>query len=106
MVQYNRRVLVMDRKLAIQLLEVFKKQNSQKYGIEAIGLFGSVARDEAKHSSDVDICIKTKKADLFTMVHIKEELKKLMLSNIDIVRVRDDMNSFLKNRIEKEAIYV
>ncbi len=96
----------MERKLAIHLLEIFKEQNTQKYGIEAIGLFGSVARDEAKPSSDVDICIKTKKADLFTMVHIKDELAELMSSSIDIVRVRDTMNPYLKNRIEKEAIYV
>ncbi len=96
----------MERKLAINILETFKNKNKDKYGIEAIGLFGSVARDEAKNSSDVDICIKTTKADLFTMVHIKEELEELMSSHIDIVRVRDKMNPFLKNRIEKEAIYV
>ena len=97
---------IMKRKLAITLLESFKKHNTLKYGIESIGLFGSVARDEAKPSSDVDICIKAKKADMFTMVHIKEELEELMSSPIDIVRVRDNMNPYLKNRIEKEAIYV
>ncbi|QKF81553.1 nucleotidyltransferase family protein [Halarcobacter ebronensis] len=96
----------MERKLAINILETFKNKNKDKYGIEAIGLFGSVARNEAKDSSDVDICIKTSKTDLFTMVHIKEELEELMSSHIDIVRVREKMNPFLKNRIEKEAIYV
>ncbi|ADG92895.1 DNA polymerase beta domain protein region [Arcobacter nitrofigilis DSM 7299] len=96
----------MERKLAINILETFKNKNKDKYGIEAIGLFGSVARNEAKDSSDVDICIKTSKADMFTMVHIKEELEELMSSHIDIVRVREKMNPFLKNRIEKEAIYV
>lgn len=96
----------MERKLAINILETFKNKNKDKYGIKAIGLFGSVARNEAKDSSDVDICIKTTKADMFTMVHIKEELEELMSSHIDIVRVRDKMNPFLKNRIEKEAIYI
>lgn len=96
----------MTKNIAIQLLETFKNKNSDKYGIEAIGLFGSVARDEAKPTSDVDVCIKTKNADLFTLVHIKEDLEELMASHIDIVRIRDTMNPFLKNRIEKEAIYV
>jgi len=96
----------MKRKLAITLLEAFKKNNRLKYGIESIGLFGSVARDEAKPSSDVDICIKAEKADLFAMAHIKEKLEELMSSPIDIVRVRDTMNPYLKNRIEQEAIYV
>lgn len=96
----------MEKALAINLLETFKKNNSDKYQIEAIGLFGSVARDEAKPTSDIDIFIKTKTADMFTMVHIKEELEKLMSTPIDLVRVRDKMNPFLKNRIDKEAIYV
>lgn len=96
----------MKRELAINLLKIFKENNQQKYGIEALGLFGSTARDEAKATSDVDICIKTKKADLFELVHIKQELEELLSTSIDIVRVRDKMNPFLKNRIEKEAIYV
>jgi hypothetical protein len=96
----------MEKELVIHLLESFKKSSKDKYGIEAIGLFGSVARDEAKPTSDIDICVKTKTADMFTMVHIKEELEKIMSSHIDLVRIRDKMNPFLKNRIEKEAIYV
>ena len=53
----------MQRELAINLLKIFKENNQQKYGIEVLGLFGSTARDEAKPTSDVDICIKTQKAD-------------------------------------------
>lgn len=96
----------MDRNLAIKILEKFKDNNKDKYEIEAIGLFGSVARNEANNLSDIDICIKTKKTDLFTMVHIKEDLENLMSNHIDLVRIREEMNPFLKNRIEKEAIYV
>ena len=96
----------MERELAINLLKSFKEINQQKYGIEALGMFGSTARDEAKPTSDVDVCIKTQKADLFALVHIKQELEELLSTSIDIVRVRDKMNPFLKNRIEKEAIYV
>ena len=96
----------MQREIAINLLKTFKENNQLKYGIEALGLFGSTARDEAKTTSDIDICIKTQKADLFALVHIKQELEELLSTSIDIVRIRDKMNPFLKNRIEKEAIYV
>lgn len=96
----------MKRDLAVNILETFKQNNSDKYEIQELGLFGSVARNEASSTSDIDICIKTKKADLFAMVHIKEELEKLFSTSIDIVRIRDKMNPFLKSRIEKEAIYV
>ena len=63
-------------------------------------------RAEATDNSDIDICIKMKTPDLFMIVHIKEELQNLFHKSIDIVRVRDRMNPYLKRRIEKEAIYV
>ena len=61
----------MQRELAINLLKTFKENNQQKYGIEALGLFGSTARDEAKPTSDVDICIKTKNAIIKIITSIK-----------------------------------
>lgn len=96
----------MKRDLAVNILETFKNRYSDKYQIQELGLFGSVAKNEATSTSDVDICIKTKKADLFAMVHIKEELEILFFTSIDIVRIRDKMNPFLKKRIEQDAIYV
>ena len=90
----------------LNLLAQYKKDNYDKYGIENIGIFGSVARDEATESSDIDICIKTKIPDMFMLVHIKEELQNLFSKNVDIVRLREKMNPYLKKRIDKEAIYV
>jgi len=40
------------------------------------------------------------------LVHIKDELSTLFSKSVDIVRVREKMNPYLKNRISKEAIYV
>ena len=96
----------MDRDHILNLLAQYKKNNRDKYAIEKIGIFGSVARAEATDTSDIDICIKTKTPDLFMLVHIKEELQNLFHKSIDIVRVRDRMNPYLKRRIEEEAIYV
>jgi len=96
----------MNRNYILNLLAQYKIENHDKYGIEKIGLFGSVARNEATESSDIDICIKIKNPDMFTLVHIKDELQKLFQKSVDIVRVREKMNPYLKRRIEKEAIYV
>jgi len=96
----------MNRDYILNLLEQYKNENLEKYGIESIGIFGSVARDEATESSDVDICIKTKTPDMFMFVHIKEELQNLFHKSVDIVRLRERMNPYLKKRIDKEAIYV
>ena len=96
----------MQRDYALDLLAQYKKNNYVKYGIKNIGIFGSVARDEATESSDVDICIETKTPDMFMLIHIKDELQNIFHKSVDIVRLRERMNPYLKRRIEKEAVYV
>jgi len=96
----------MNRKNILDLLAQYKKNKAKEYGIEKMGLFGSVARESADENSDIDICIKTNQVDMFALVHLKEELENLFHKKVDIVRVREKMNPYLKKRIEKEAIYV
>lgn len=96
----------MSRLEVIRILEDFKTNNAREYGILLIGIFGSVARDEATAGSDVDIVVKTVNADPFKIVHLKEYLESRLNRHVDIVRLRRNMNPFLKERIEKEAIYV
>ena len=96
----------MKRDDILSLLRKFKRDNAEKYGILEIGVFGSIARDEAREDSDVDICIKTKTPNPFALVHIKEDIERLIQKHVDIIRVREKMNSFLKERIDKEGLYV
>lgn len=97
---------LLDKKTILNYLKEHQAELQAKYHLEQIGFFGSYARDEAQHDSDVDICIKTDTTDLFALVHLKEDLQELFHTDVDIVRIRDKMNPYLKKRIEKEAIYV
>lgn len=76
------------------------------YGIVRIGIFGSVARGEQTENSDVDICVDLKTPNLFSLVHIKEELRQLFGCDVDIVRFRQNMDALLEQDILKEGIYV
>lgn len=96
----------MERDAVLAILRDFKQNFADKYGILEIGIFGSIARDEAREDSDVDVCIKTKTPDPFVLVHIKEEIESRVRKHVDIVRIREKMNPFLKGRIEKEGVYV
>jgi len=96
----------MTRSEILEILKKYKNENADKYGINNIGLFGSVSKDEEKNESDIDIIIETAEPDLFMLVHIKDELEILLHETIDIVRKRDKMNPYLKKHIEKDAIYV
>ncbi|MGC8495230.1 MAG: nucleotidyltransferase family protein [Syntrophobacteraceae bacterium] len=96
----------MKRDDVLAILKEFKRDRAEEYGILEIGVFGSVARDEAGEDSDVDICIKTRTPNPFALVHIKEEIEQRVKRHVEIIRVREKMNPFLRERIEREGSYV
>lgn len=96
----------MPRESILGVLREYKKEYAEKYGILAMGVFGSVARDDAREGSDVDICIQTKNPDPFALVHIREDIESRVQAHVDIIRIREKMNPYLRQRIERDAIYV
>lgn len=99
---YNHRMKLQD---AIEVLESYKRNHAEEFGIVRIGIFGSVARDEATQESDVDVVIETKHPNLFKLSRIRLDLEELMHTHVDLISYRESMNTFLKERIQKEAIY-
>ncbi len=95
----------MGKKEIIEILGDYKKEFAEKYGILMIGIFGSVARDEAGGDSDVDIVVRISEPDLFMLVGIKNDLEERLHRPVDIVTYRENMNQFLKKRIDGEAVY-
>lgn len=95
----------MGKKEIIEILRDYKKEYAEQYGILDIGIFGSIARDEALEDSDVDVVVRIVNPDLFILVGIKNELEERLHRPVDIVTYRDSMNQFLKKRIDEEAVY-
>ena len=89
----------------LQLLKQFKDSKAMSYGITKIGLFGSVARGEQREESDVDVCFEGTPKGLFAVGGIKIELEELFGCSVDVVRIRDKMDSFFKEHVMKEVIY-
>jgi hypothetical protein len=96
----------MNRDEIVGVLREFKREHAAEYGILELGVFGSVARGTAGEQSDVDVWVKTETPDLFQLVHIKQELEERIGKHVDVVRIWEQMNPFLKSRIEKEGVYV
>ena len=84
----------------------FKQNFGHKFGIKAIGIFGSVARQENGIDSDLDIVVDIENPTLSSMYTLKEALMEIFHCNIDLVRLRSSLSPFLKQNIEKDAIYV
>jgi uncharacterized protein len=94
-----------DRKRILATLAQISPLLRVKYGVTKIGIFGSVARGQAGHDSDIDIVVEMY-PDLFKRVCLKNELESILGKKVDVVRYRNRMNSFLKKRIDKEGLYV
>lgn len=90
----------------LALLEEFMPYAESRYGISRLGVFGSVARGEQTEGSDVDICYEGKALSLLTIDALQRELESLLGCNVDTVRLRDNMNPVLRDRIRKEGLYV
>jgi len=99
----NMNVLTLDS--VIDKIRHRKDAFERDYGVKRIGVFGSVARNEANEMSDVDIVVEMTDPDLFYLVHIKDTLSEDLERPVDIVSLRETMNVYLKNRIQNEAVY-
>lgn len=90
----------------LHLLSLYKPTAESKYGLTRIGIFGSVARGEHTEDSDVDVCYEGRVPSLLTLDLIQTDLEKILGSRVDLVRIRDGMNRLLRERIQREGIYV
>ena len=95
----------MRRDEIIKTLRRFKEGNQKRYRIEKIGIFGSSARGDMNHESDIDVVVVLEKQDLFSLIGIKQDLEEKFGFPVDIVSYREKMNNTLKRRIEDEALY-
>ena len=95
----------LNRDEVLRELNNLKPELEKKYGVTRIGIFGSLARNEARDDSDIDVVVEMREPNLFYMVHIKKLLEQDFNRHIDIIRYREKMNAYLKAHIDKEAVY-
>jgi len=88
------------------LLAMFKECHGKEYGLHALGYFGTYAQKDATPASDVDIVFDTDAPNLFMTAMMKQDLEELLGCPVDVLQLRGLTNRRLKERIEKEAVYV
>lgn len=97
--------------IRVMLTQMTKKQNEtdfkvddicDKYGINYLGLFGSVARGEQTKNSDVDLLVKfdrKTKMGLFGLAEVQGEFEKRLGRRVDLVT---KMNKYIKPYADKD----
>ena len=96
---------MLDRTQTIEKLRSTRQYLSEHYGVSSMLLFGSVARNEQKEGSDVDVCVEMK-PNLFNRAGVKYYLQELLGCDVDVVCMRDNMNQLFKQQIKKYGVRV
>ena len=96
---------MLDRSLTIDTLKSSKEYLNEHFGVNSMLLFGSLAKNEQREDSDVDVCVEMK-PNLFRQAAVKAHLQELLGCDVDVVRMRDDMNGVFKRQIIKYGIRV
>lgn len=96
---------MLDRAQTIEKLKSTRQYLSEHYGVSSMFLFGSVARNEQREDSDVDVCVEMK-PNLFNRAGVKIYLQELLGCDVDVVRMRENMNPLFKQQIIKYGIQV
>ena len=97
----------MTRNEALAILKAAAPELRRDYGVARIGLFGSVARDEASPESDVDLVVEFAPGEGpgLRFFDLEERLSELLGRTAQIAGL-DRMNRVLRASVQRDLVYV
>lgn len=96
----------MKREEVLQILHAHYPSLKNQYHISALSIFGSVARDEARADSDVDVLVEfSETPGLFEFIELQQKLELLLGCKVDLGTPRS-LKPHVKPDALKEAIRV
>lgn len=91
---------------ALQLLSKQMQVVRERFGVRSLAIFGSVARNEAKAGSDLDVLVEFADRPTFdNYMGLKLYLEELFGVSVDLA-IPSDLRPALRPRIEQEALRV
>jgi predicted nucleotidyltransferase len=98
--------LAMNRQNVIQILHDALPGIRERFGVQELAIFGSVARDEAGPDSDIDVLVTfTGRTHFRAFMGLQFELEALLGTKIDLVTLKA-MRPMLRPHIERDLIHV
>ena len=96
----------MTREEAIRILHKALPGLKERYGVQDLALFGSVARDEAGPASDVDVLVTFEGRTRFrAFMGLQFEREDILGTKVDLVTPKA-LKPLIKPSIEKDLIHV
>ncbi|MBS1778260.1 MAG: nucleotidyltransferase family protein [Bacteroidetes bacterium] len=93
------------RQEILSTLKQAKNVLSDRYGIQALALFGSYSREDANTDSDVDILVELKNPIGIRFIDLADELETLLHRKVDLVSRKGIKPKYFAS-IEPDLIYV
>jgi predicted nucleotidyltransferase len=91
------------------ILQILKQKNTEltkQFGVKSLLMFGSVARDEATQTSDVDLLVEfNRPVGYFGLFALQDYLEKLLGCSVDL-GTPDSLKPYIKERIMGELVRV
>lgn len=94
------------RQEILDTLKAFKEEANSKYGVTKLGLFGSVARNQQREDSDVDVCFDGATPTLITMARMEIELEKRIGAPVQLTMLHNGLSKSFLNNLNRDVIYV
>ncbi len=93
----------------MNVLATLKKNKAiikEKFGVKKIGVFGSVARGEAKKGSDVDVLVEFEKdkKNFDNFIDLSFFLEDLFGRKVDLITT-SGLDKYIRPYVEKEVVW-
>ena len=96
----------MKQDILVQTLKQRNAELTKQFGVKSLLLFGSVARNEATSSSDVDLLVEFQRpVGYFGLFALQDYLEKLLGCSVDL-GTPDSLKPYIRERIRGELIRV
>ena len=89
----------------IELIKSHTDELKRRFGITSLSIFGSVARDEHREGSDVDIYV-TMPPKFYNHVAAAMYLEELLESKVDLIQEHRGIRPFFRKQIETDGIRI
>ncbi len=97
---------MMDFQTAAERIRKLRPVLQSRFGVKRIGIFGSVARNEQKDASDIDILVElSRKISLLDFSGLWVELEEALKDKVDVADIHD-LRPELAERIKQEVRYL
>ena len=93
------------RSEVLQILAGLRRDLQARYPIRRLGVFGSVARGEARAGSDVDVLVEFSAPVGWEVVDLADELEEALGCRVDLLTA-ESLRERLRPSVERDLVYV